>query len=175
MDSDRFDGLSRSVSALLSRRSLAGILGVAALTAPGVVAAKKHKKHKKKKKAKFNDFGCVNVGDFCKNSGQCCSGVCTGSKCQAHNASTCQPGQDVCLGTGPLCDTDTGDLGECSITTGQASYCEAIGDCFACKKDADCVAVCGEGAACIVCEAECTATGGTACVGPSADSCDFGP
>jgi hypothetical protein len=170
MDSDRFDGLTRSVSTLLSRRRLAGLFAASALALPTLSEAKK--KHKKKKKrAKFNAFGCVNVGNFCKNSGQCCSGLCTGNKCKAHNTSTCQPGQDICTPSAPvLCTTETGDPGECGITTGQASYCEADGDCFFCNTDADCIGFCGHGAACLVC-ADCIATGGTACVGVSTDSC----
>jgi hypothetical protein len=177
MESDRFDGLTRSVSTVLSRRTLAGALGLGALVLPGPVAAKK--KHKKKKKPKFNDFGCVNVGGFCKNSGQCCSGICQGkkgkAKCQAHDQSTCQPGQSIgdCGGTDVPCTTSTGGDGLCFTTTGNAGYCEVSGNCFACKKDADCVSVCGPQAACIVCELECAATGGTGCVGPSEDSCNF--
>jgi hypothetical protein len=178
MDSDRFDGLTRSVSTLLSRRSFASALGLSTLALPALVEAKKKHKHKKKKKVKLNDFGCVNVGDFCKNNGQCCSGICQGKKgkgkCQAHNESTCQPGQDVCTVPAVDCTSETGDPGACSITTGQATYCEANGTCFDCKKDADCVAVCGAGAACIVC-AECSETGNTACVGASADSCGGAP
>jgi hypothetical protein len=181
MDSVRFDGLTRSVSTLLTRRTFSGALGLGALALPGLVEAKK--KHKKKKKPKFNDFGCVNVGGFCKNSGQCCSGICQGKKgkkkCQAHDQSTCQPGQNIveCGGAETVaCTTSSGDPdGECFTTTGNAGYCESSGNCFACKKDADCIAVCGPQAACIVCETECAATGGTGCVGPSDDSCNFGP
>jgi hypothetical protein len=40
MDGARFDGLARSVSTMLSRRTLAGALGLGALTLPGLVAAK---------------------------------------------------------------------------------------------------------------------------------------
>jgi hypothetical protein len=177
MERARIDGLARSVSLLLSRRTLAGGLGLGALAHPGLIAAKNKHNHKKKKKVKRNEFGCVDVGTFCKNNGQCCSGICQGKKgkgkCQAHDASTCQAGQDVCGVVEVDCTTENGDQGACARTTGNASFCEASGDCFACAKDADCVAVCGAGAACIVC-AECTLTGGTACVGASADSCDFG-
>jgi hypothetical protein len=175
MNSACFAGLTRSISTLLSRRSLAGMLSLAALTVPGLAEAKKHKKHKHKKKKEptFNDVGCVNVGGFCKNNGQCCSGICKGKKgkgkCLAHNASTCQAGQENCVGTGVECTSETGELGVCTITTGQANYCEVNGNCYPCTKDADCVAVCGEGAACLDC-ADCS--GGTACAGPSVDSCN---
>jgi hypothetical protein len=178
VETDRFDGLARSVSTLLSRRSIAGRLGLGVLALPGLAEAKKHK-HKKKKKVKFNDFGCVDVGKFCKNSGQCCSGICKGKKgkrkCKAHDASTCTADQDACFGSPTLCAPGAGGTGECTRTTGDASYCFASGDCFACTKDADCVPFCGAGAACIVCASECATTGGTACGGASGGSCTFPP
>jgi hypothetical protein len=182
MDSDRFDGLTRSVSTLLSRRTLAGVLGLGALAVPTRTEAKKHTH--KKKKPKFNDFGCVNAGNFCQNSGQCCSGICQGQKgkkkCQAHDQSTCQSGQQE-EGCGPdgggvtvPCVSSTGDDGICETTTGKAGYCSADGQCFDCTKDADCVAFCGPQAACIVC-ADCVVQVGTetACVGPRLDVCNF--
>jgi hypothetical protein len=171
MDSHGFDGLTRSVATLLSRRCLAGALGFGALTFPGL--AKARKKHKHKKKVKFNDFGCVNVGGFCKNNGQCCSGICTGKRCQAHDESTCQPGEDACAGTEVACTTIAGEDGTCVRTTGGASYCQATGTCFACRKDADCVEACREArAACIVC-AECAEFGGAACLGITHHSCQL--
>jgi hypothetical protein len=167
-----FDRLTRAVSLLVSRRRLGLALGLGPLALPGLADAKK--KHKHKKKVTFNDFGCVNVGSFCKNDDQCCSGICQGKKgkkhCQAHDASTCQPGQDSCSGLPVPCTTSAGDPdGGCTITTGNASYCEADGRCFDCAKDADCVPFCGPQAACIVC-AGCV-TEKTVCVGPSA--CTF--
>jgi hypothetical protein len=177
VETARFDHLTRAFATLLSRRTLAGALGLGTLALPSLIDAKKKKRKKKKKKAKFNDFDCVNVGDFCKNAGQCCSGICQGKKgkkkCKAHNASTCQPGQDVCIANIVGCTTDTGAPGACVRTTGEAGYCQASGDCFPCQQDADCIAVCGAGAACIVCPS-CDEGGvQTACVGDSADSCQF--
>jgi hypothetical protein len=182
MDSHQFDRLARSFSRLLSRRSFASLVGFRALLLSGQSQAKK--KHKrKKKKVKRNDFGCVDVGKFCKNDGQCCSGICQGKKdkktCKAHDESTCQTGQSIseCGGTDVPCTTSTGDTdGLCFTTTGKAGYCYRTGNCFVCNKDADCTAVCGPQAACIVC-AGCSREVGTdtGCVGPSADSCDFGP
>jgi hypothetical protein len=175
VDCNRFDRLTRSFSTLLSRRTFASALGLGALSLPSLADAKKkhhrkHKKHKHKKKVKRNDFGCVNVGKFCKNNGQCCSGICQGKKgkkkCKAHDESTCQPGQDVCLGIEVECITTLGDSGACVRTTGNASYCFASGDCFPCTRDPDCESTFGAGAACIVC-AECAITGNTACVGLS--------
>jgi hypothetical protein len=180
MDSDRFDGLTRSLSTLLSRRTLAGGLGLGVATLPVLAEAKKKHKHthKKKKKAKFNDFGCVNVGDFCKNDDQCCSGICEGKKCQAHDTSSCLAGdfELVCGGVDVLCVASDGGDGFCDTTTGKAGYCRVEGHCFDCTKDADCVPFCGPHAACIVCEPLCRHGGDTtSCVGPAAGSCTFPP
>jgi hypothetical protein len=180
MDSDRFDGLARSVSTRLSRRALAGALGIAATARPGVAAAKRPKHAKQK--VKFNAFGCVNVGGFCKHSSQCCSGICSGKKgkkkCQAHDTSTCQPGvhEGFCDADGSTvaCVSSTGDPGSCDTTTGKAAYCTVNGNCFACAKDADCVPFCGLQAACIVCGNNCAVRDlRTACVGPIAGGCRF--
>jgi hypothetical protein len=168
MDSSRFDRWTQS----LSRRTVAGALGLGALGLPSLIEAKKkHKhKHKKKKKVKFNDFGCANVGGFCKNSGQCCSGICSGKKdkkkCQAHNVSTCTAGQHTggCGGTSTLCTSSAGDEGVCETTTGNAGYCAVAGQCASCTKDADCIADFGPDAACIVCP-DCLEFD-TVCVGP---------
>jgi hypothetical protein len=166
LDAHGFDRWTRS----LSRRAIAGALGLGALGLPTLLEAKKHK-HKKKKKVKFNDFGCVNVGNFCKNSGQCCSGVCQGKKgkkkCKAHNESTCTTGQhtDFCGGTDASCVSSAGVPGVCETTTGNAGYCAVVGICDACTKDADCIADFGPDAACIVCSG-CLDVD-TVCVGPN--------
>jgi hypothetical protein len=109
------------------------------------------------------------VGKFCKNSGQCCSGICSGKqgkkRCQAHDSDVCQPLQDpICSGDLPPCTTRAGNGGQCLTTTGKAGYCTLGGVCVACKKDADCVAFCGPQAACISCaDGTCEGTGGTIC------------
>lgn len=164
----RFDQLTRAISFLLSRRALAGVLGLHALGVPALVDARK-KKRKKKKKAKFNEFGCVNVGGFCKNDGQCCSGICSGKKdkkkCQAHDERTCQALAVTCEQE-IECFTETGNNGECYTTTGNAGFCADSGGCFPCSKDADCQPFCGPRAACVQC-AECVAQvdAPTACLG----------
>ena len=170
----RFDQLTRTLSTFQSRRGLLGALGLGAILLPETVAAKK----KKKKKAKFNEFGCVNFGAFCKNSNQCCSGICEGKKgkktCGAHDASTCQTGQNACDDAeATSCISSTGAGASCDTTTGKAPFCTANGDCFACKKDADCVPFCGANAACIKCAA-CPDEGvTTACVSPDDNGCTF--
>jgi hypothetical protein len=180
MDSTHFDGLARSVSILLSRRALVSALGVAAIARPGVAGAKRHQHEHKK--ARFNAFGCVNVGHFCKNNGQCCSGICQGKKgkkkCQAHDQSTCQAGaqEGFCNANSVNvpCVSSTGETGTCDTTTGEAAYCTVGGNCFACAKDVDCVPFCGPQAACIVCGNNCDFLNlSTACVGPLAGGCKF--
>jgi hypothetical protein len=164
----RFDRLTRTASAMFSRRGMASTLGLAAIALSGSAAAKK--KRKKKKKITRNSFGCVDVGKFCKNAGQCCSGICQGKKgkkrCQAHDTGIvlnggggCTVAQDSCgAGADTFCTTSAGEEGRCFRTTGNAGYCIASGDCFPCTKDADCVPFCGPGAACIACD-----TSGTDC------------
>lgn len=179
MDTDHFDSLPRSISRLLSRRVLTATLGAGALLGIGelVEAMKqqeKKKRKKKKKKVKFNDFGCVNVGNFCKSGDQCCSGICEGSKCQAHDESTCQAGQtDLTCGVVNVdCSAPGNNDGLCNTTTGNAGYCVGDRECIACTKDADCTSICGPDAACILCP-DCPDTD-TACVGPVPESC-FAP
>jgi hypothetical protein len=183
----RFDDPLRSFASGLSRRATlaalaSGVFGAGSLALLDLAEAKKkHKrkhKHKKKKKVTFNEFGCVNVGGFCRSSNQCCSGICGGKKdkrkCQAHDTGGCQgePGQDRCLDVKVNCVTELGVDGFCTRTTGNAGYCEATLGCFACTKDADCVPFCGAQAACIVCAGCAEEVGSdTACVGPTNNSC----
>ena len=137
MDTARFDRVTRTFSPLLSRRALPGALGVAALIIPRPAEATK----RKKKKATFNAFGCVDVGRFCKNAGQCCSNICQGKKgkqtCRAHDTGECQPGQE-----GSPCTTSDDRGGACDVTTGNAGYC--VGGTFGdvqqpfCARDLDC-------------------------------------
>jgi hypothetical protein len=174
METDRFDRPARTFSQLFSRRSVTGALGLGAIAIPGL--AEGRKKRKKQRKIKRNAFGCVNVGSFCKNSGQCCSGICQGKKdkkkCQAHNVSTCT-GQDGCADEGVPCPT-LEFTGSCAVTTGNASYCAVGKECVACAKDTDCEALCGAGAACIVC-ADCVAAGlQTACASTTEEGCQPG-
>jgi hypothetical protein len=173
LELSRFDRWTRTVSTVLSRRGLAGALALAATAIPGLAEAKNKKK--KRKKIKRNALGCVNVGNLCKNAGQCCSGICTGKKgkkrCKAHDTGGCQAG-DLCPSDLVACTTSTGDAGACRRTTGNAGYCAAGGDCFPCTKDADCQGVCGLQAACIVICVGCGPSN-TACAAPSGDSCDF--
>jgi hypothetical protein len=190
MDATLFDRLTRSLSRTLPRRRASVLLAAAGLGvlagAPPALDAKKGKK--KKQKLQFNSFGCVNVGGKCRgNSANCCSNICEGkkpkkgkkdtSRCIGHDASTCQPGQTAVV-CGGLQDIDClaigGAAGGCYITTGNAAFCSAEGGCFPCQKDADCIGVCGPGAACVPCATpSCADEGGTTCRGPADGSCTF--
>jgi hypothetical protein len=166
------DRLSRSVSTVLSRRAVARALGLGALALPDLAGAKKHHH---KHKVKFNDFGCVNVGNVCTSDDQCCSGICEGKQgkktCQAHDQSTCQAGQNIafCGGSadGDCVDSSGTPGGDCFTTTGNAGICAQGGGCFICTKDVDCQAVFGPGAACATCPTcaeEHEGNAGTLCV-----------
>ena len=129
----------------------------------------------------FNAFGCLDVGAACRGGdANCCSGRCDGaapgpgqpdtSRCVGHDESTCLPGQTNfgCGGEANIACTPTAGAetnGQCTTTTGNAAYCGADGDCFACTRDTDCEGVCGPQAACIPCAKRCADQGGTACVG----------
>ncbi|MEZ4561500.1 MAG: conotoxin [Thermomicrobiales bacterium] len=186
MDSDRFDDVARALSPLLSRRGLAGLLGLAVLGTAEVAEAKRKKRKKRRKKknkngkddkpqVEFNQFGCVNVGDFCENAGQCCSGICQNDACQAHDVATCQSGQTdlTCSGVNSNvdCITPGGGDGLCLTTTGNAGFCAGdreVAPCVTCSKDADCVSTCGLDAACVIC-ANCP--DGRTCAGSTPESC----
>jgi hypothetical protein len=164
MDEHEFDRLTRR----FVLGSLAAALGLGTTPIPDGVTARK----RKNKRVKRNEFGCVNVGDFCKNGGQCCSGICRGRKgkrkCKAHDSGGCQAGQfeAACVALTPdVPCTTSGIEGRCDTTTGGAGYCRNHKRCLSCKKDQDCVPFCGADAACIVCPDCGEETGGTACVG----------
>jgi hypothetical protein len=164
MDATRFDDLTRSLIATPSRRRLvrglaAAVLAQGTLLGPGAGVGTARKR---KNKLKKNQFGCVDVGGKCYGKdAKCCSGICDGngkrSKCAAHNEGSCTRDDNSCLES-----VSCGVGGECYRTTGKAGFCGNSGtcDCDPCKKDKDCEAEHGEGAACIVC-----ITGGDDCVG----------
>jgi hypothetical protein len=170
MDAIRFDRLTRRF--LLGGFAAALDLGTARF--PDVAIAKK------RKKVKRNAFGCVNVGKFCKNAGQCCSGICRGrkggKKCRAHDSGVgCQVGarEEECGGTDISCTSATGAPGVCDTTTGNAAYCHGSGlTCATCSKDEDCQELCQLATAvCIKCP-DCDGSAfQTACVGPSPGDC----
>jgi hypothetical protein len=173
MDPSRVDGWLRTVRTSTGRRvALRGLaaavlgVGVASHQPDGAAA-------KKKPKIKRNQFGCVNVGDTCKNNGDCCSRICEGSKakktCKAHDTGGCRSGQDSCTSVVP-CTSSTGFAGTCFTTTGRAGYCGVGSACTGCATDADCVRALGRGAACVQCDpAGCGIPITTMCKSPSPD------
>ena len=189
MDHDHFDAITRSLGAAASRRSFGRVLaggGLGALLSSAFGALAVDAKQRKKKLQK-NAFGCVDVGKPCagKNS-KCCSGLCQGkkpkqgkrdkSKCVAHNAGICIAEADSCTVGEVQCNPSNPSC-FCTLTTGNAGFCAAFsggpaGHCRVCRKDTDCEAEFGEGAACLVlggiCTPFCLATGRTACAPPCA-------
>jgi hypothetical protein len=117
---------------------------------PRSVAAKKRHHGKKRKRARPNQFGCLEVGDPCKNVTQCCSGICDGKKgkrsCRAHGTGVCdQQAEGICTAVNPkltACDNS----GECACfrTTAGSNFCANTfveTACADCRKDADCAAL----------------------------------
>ena len=186
MDADHFDSLARFLTSAGSRRRALAALGSLATLGALPVSARKGKKAKKPQK---NAFGCVDVGKPCAGkNGTCCSGLCQGTKpkkgkkdrstCVAHNSGICTPETDSCTtGVGLACNPGNPQC-FCTLTTGNAGFCgdftaEVETLCRVCRKDTDCQAELGPGAACLVlggigCTPFCAATGRTACVPPCA-------
>jgi len=96
-----------------------------------------------------------------------------GSARKRRRRKTCRVGQTTafCGGGDVVCTTGSGEAGQCHTTTAGAAFCAASGNCFACETNADCVDVCGQGAACVQCGVGCPETGGTGCLGVSSSSC----
>jgi hypothetical protein len=176
MDDIQFDRLTRRL--VLS--GFAAALGLGTASRPDGASARR-----RKKKPQFNEFGCVNVGGKCRGKDSvCCSGICRGKKpkkgkkdkrrCVDHDTGGCAAGEQeaFCGGTDINCVTTAGESGVCNTTTGNAGYCTSFGGCFPCSKDADCRAVCGDQAACTICDS-CDQTGGTSCDAPSDSDCNF--
>jgi hypothetical protein len=175
-----FAVLPRSLADLPSRRDvLRGLigagLGVGAVRLPaGAAAGKTRRPHVRR-----NASGCVNVGGYCRNDDQCCSGICEGRrrkrKCRAHDTGGCRAGNQPqgCNGTDIVCTTSTGNpKGVCATTTGNGGYCVYSGGCYPCQTDADCQELCGPRGACFLCD-DCPDTGGTSCGSPDDNGCDF--
>ena len=179
MDSDTFDGIVRSLTR--SRRfilsgPLALAFAVTGLIPPDVAA---RGKSKSKPKPKPNKYGCLDVGDPCGRSTQCCSSVCKGKPgkktCRAHDESICTPRKNYCT-SGVVAQCSTDGLSACYLTTGKAAFCgyHQLGswECRRCSRDTQCQEEFGPGAACIVlagiCAETCPDTGGTACMASGA-------
>jgi hypothetical protein len=187
----RFDNLTRSLGTAASRRGLGRVLAGGCLGALfGTLGAPdvQSKKKRKKQKSRRNAFGCVDTRQPCAGRNRsCCSGICKGkkprkgkkdtSRCVAHNAGVCTASTDSCaVGVSVPCNPSNPSC-FCVATTGKAGFCGAFtggpaGHCRVCRKDTDCEAEFGPGAACIVlggvCTGLCLNTGTTACAPPCA-------
>lgn len=198
MDGSRFDNLIRSLTK--SRRSLLGGSLAMATGWLGVSASDARKKRKRKRKRKKkeqpsplppttpppppplpqtpNEYGCFEVGDPCTSAADCCSSICEGNVCRAHDTGICsQDKPGVCSAT--TTDVPTFVCGNdcyCFHTTAGSNYCAvppaAVGSpkCADCKKDADCLALgYPSGSACVPvalghCSGRCAS--GMACLVP---------
>ena len=187
MNATSVEAVTRSLTSAPSRRDvlrgLAGTgigLGLAGWSAPAD-ARKKRKRRKKAKKAKPNAYGCLEVGDPCKNADHCCSGICQGKKgkkkCQAHGMGTCdQEGPGYCTTPNPalgLCSNSANCA--CIRTTAGSNFCYDAGAeggsaCADCQQDADCEALgFPPGSACApVLQGRCVGlcAGGMTCLAP---------
>jgi hypothetical protein len=173
----------RSWRGMPSRRSILRALAGAGI-ALGVASPPAVARTKRKRKIALNAFGCVNVGDRCQRSEQCCSGICTGKQgkktCRAHDSGVCVLGTDICGPVGPnaVCDPYDKKAYYCFFTTGNAPFWGDLSElpltelCRHCRRDADCREEFGAGAACVLlqddCAGPCAVTGGRACVAPGA-------
>jgi hypothetical protein len=161
--------MTRLFSAPGSRRQSIGALVAVALAVvlPGVAGGKERTEQgtKIQNEASPNGFGCLDVGQRCKNADECCSGRCRGKgkkHCKAHDTGGCKAGEGLCGQAAVPCRTSTGKDGECATTTGNAGFCQDNGGCQVCTRDRDCqIASNTRAAACIVCSA---CAEGTACV-----------
>jgi hypothetical protein len=141
MDTDRFDALTRSLSAAGSsrRRLLIGVAG-SALSALAVTLGFAE--------AEATHFTCLHVGHRCKDKSQCCSSRCKRGRCRAHNVGRCTAAKDACLTVAAGCG---GGNCYCYRTTGGANFCSSGGgQCMDCTTDAECAeALNTPGAACL--------------------------
>lgn len=190
MDFIRFDDLARIVARAPSRRHvLHGLAGaglvLATVRPPQVLEAKKKHKRKKRKKNKKqpprpNEFGCFEVGGPCASEADCCSSICDGGTCRAHDTGICQQGVP-----GFCSATSVEEIAElacnglycfCFRTTAGSNICSAGpatggGNCADCKTDADCEALgYPPGSACAPSAGICgVCQSGTVCLAP----CDY--
>jgi hypothetical protein len=156
MNGNRLEDVIAQMTKAPSRRdilrSLAGAgmaLGLA--WQMGDAEAKKRRKRKRKRKVKVgtpNEFGCLCVGQVCRDGEQCCSGICEGKEgrqtCRVHGAGTCsQQDPGICSGVISGCNDGVNCL--CLRTTAESVFCgnfstNAILE-VECGSDADCEAL----------------------------------
>ena len=175
MDNRTFDDFARSMTQ--SRRFI--LSAPLALTAGWAGLSASEAKNNGRNTP--HPYGCREVGDACKRSGQCCSSICKGKPgkktCRAHGTATCKQGvPGACTAGNPeLLHCGSNSDCFCFRTTAGSNYC---GDwfggtkiCHACTKDADCEALnLPPGSACVpVAMGNCAAAnceGGMMCMAP---------
>jgi hypothetical protein len=142
VDTAAFDRLTRSISMLLSRRTLAIVLALGVSVLPGLADAKK-RRGKKKKKCK----GKKKCGKKCIPKTGCCSssdcgpnGTCVGNVCSC--ASGFQDCDGQCITNSDCCGGCPGDLicdaGECVCPEDAPVECPGDVCAAQCCTDDDC-------------------------------------
>jgi hypothetical protein len=154
MNQHRFDAVTRAWHEGASRRRVLRGLGGVGLGwgATWLTHGAEAKTKQGKDKPKPNKYGCLEVGDACGRSSQCCSGLCEGKPgmktCRAHGTGTCnQSRQGFCTNPDLLqvvCNNRS-DCG-CFRTTAGSNFCaelfhETGSQCADCQSDADCEAL----------------------------------
>jgi hypothetical protein len=148
VDINRFNGLTKSVSTLLSRRTIASTLGLGALALPGLAGAKKRRKKKKKKRCRPSCTGghlCQRGRCVCPSGSLECQGTCCapGKGCVSGTCITlqadCPAGVDICAVGTAFCDGGI-ECG-CRVSTEGTTRCAATGrlsEADTCTSSADC-------------------------------------
>ena len=153
MDVQHFDAITKAWGSMPRRRLLRGLAGSALGVLPVTLGAAQ---------TGATHFGCLDVGQHCKDQSQCCSGRCKRHRCRAHNVGRCTAAKDFCLTGKATCG---GGSCFCYPTTGGANFCsQGSGICMACSKDAQCaVALNSPSAACVESNhGSCSCSGGFA-------------
>ena len=104
MEASHFDRMTRLFSTSASRRQTIGALvsGVLVVTLPGAAGGTGRTKQgpATPNGASLNGFGCLDVGQACKNADECCSGRCRGKgkkHCKAHDTGGCKAGEGLAV------------------------------------------------------------------------------
>jgi hypothetical protein len=145
MDTDRFDDLTRALSAAASRRGVARIVGggvLGSLLATEAAAKKRGTRKRKRKKSKPCPTECCANKD-CGARNRCIDGQCVTGK------GSCPLGESSCDETVIFCNARAGC--KCFRSSSGATHCgmNPVGiQCGQCKVDAECASF-GAGAFCV--------------------------
>jgi hypothetical protein len=135
MDSDRFDRLSRSLAATLTRRTSLGAVTLLGLAPVVGTEAKKRKKHRKKKKKVTCPSGytacgkqCFDLSDNVQHCGTCATVCSPGKTCCQGVCVNLQDNDSHCAACGKRCQTLDNDTPRIDA----AEICQA-GVCVECS------------------------------------------